>query len=256
MDEAILQEMKKIEEAENVRILHAVESGSRAWGFASPDSDYDVRFIYLRRPEEYLRLDEKRDVIEWKLDKVMDINGWDVKKALQLAYKTNPTLFEWNNSPVVYRTSRIWKTAKEKINEHFMPQPAMHHYYSMAVNNYYTHEKGKTILLKRYFYAIRPLLAAKWILKKQTPPPVLFTALLQEEKAFVPYGTIEGLLERKQYTLEQGKEERIAELDEFIEKEMKELEKKLLKMKKVPVQSWEPFNKLFLQILHSYNWEK
>ena len=79
----IQMKLKEIEEQEHVTILHAVESGSRAWGFASPDSDYDVRFIYVRTMEDYLRLDEPRDVIEWQMDEVLDINGWDLRKTLK-----------------------------------------------------------------------------------------------------------------------------------------------------------------------------
>ena len=88
-----MSKLQEMEEKENIRILLAVESGSRAWGFASPDSDYDVRFIYVRKKEDYLRLDERRDVVEGQLDDVFDINGWDVKKALRLLYKSNPTVF-------------------------------------------------------------------------------------------------------------------------------------------------------------------
>ena len=105
MQEIIKDKLKEIEEKENVTIFMAVESGSRAWGFASPDSDYDVRFIYVRKKEDYLRLDAVRDVIDWQLDDVLDINGWDVKKALQLMHNSNPTIFEWCESPIVYRTS-------------------------------------------------------------------------------------------------------------------------------------------------------
>ena len=109
MFEAIAKELDLIEQAEHVRILHCVESGSRAWGFASPDSDYDVRFIYVRDEDFYLKLEETRDVIEWKLDDTLDINGWDLKKALRLLKQSNPTLFEWNSSPAVYRTTDDWK---------------------------------------------------------------------------------------------------------------------------------------------------
>lgn len=76
----IEEKLREIERNEKVRIIRAVESGSRAWGFASPDSDYDVRFIYVRQQADYLILNEKRDVIEWQLDETLDINGWDIKK--------------------------------------------------------------------------------------------------------------------------------------------------------------------------------
>ena len=95
------EKLNEIEEKEGVKILHAVESGTRAWGFASPDSDYDVRFIYMRNREDYLRLEEPRDVIEWQLDEVLDINGWDLKKTLRQFVKGNATLFEWSGSPII-----------------------------------------------------------------------------------------------------------------------------------------------------------
>ncbi|OPZ21824.1 MAG: putative nucleotidyltransferase [Firmicutes bacterium ADurb.BinA205] len=95
----IKQKLDEIEEKENIRIIHCIESGSRAWGFASPDSDYDVRFIYVRIPKDYLKLEKTRDVIEWELNDVYDINGWDIRKTLGLLHKSNPTLFEWNGSP-------------------------------------------------------------------------------------------------------------------------------------------------------------
>lgn len=94
IEKEIEEKLKEIERKEKVRILFAAESGSRAWGFASPDSDYDVRFIYVRPAEDYLRLEGIRDVIEWQLDEVLDINGWDLKKALVQFQKGNATLFE------------------------------------------------------------------------------------------------------------------------------------------------------------------
>ena len=90
--ELIQKKLDDIEKAENVTILHAIESGSRAWGFESPDSDYDVRFIYVRNKEHYLGIDKTEDFIDWELDEVLDINGWDITKALRLAYKSNGTI--------------------------------------------------------------------------------------------------------------------------------------------------------------------
>lgn len=107
--EMIRQKLREIETTEHVRILYAAEAGSRAWGTHSADSDYDVRFVYVRPPEYYWRLDKTRDVIEWQLDDVWDISGWDVKKALSLLQRSNPTLFEWNGSPIVYRCTPSWE---------------------------------------------------------------------------------------------------------------------------------------------------
>lgn len=108
VEELVLLKIKEMEEKEGIRVLHAVESGSRAWGFASPDSDYDVRFIYVREKDFYLSLRETKDFIDWELNDVLDINGWDLKKALRHFHKSNAVLFEWSNSPVVYYTTDEW----------------------------------------------------------------------------------------------------------------------------------------------------
>ena len=122
MKDIILRELKKIEEQENVKIIMAIESGSRAWGFASPDSDYDVRFIYVRKEEDYLKLEKTRDVIEWKLDDVLDINGWDIKKALQLLHNSNPTVFEWCASPIIYWETEEFAWLKDILPQYLMQQ--------------------------------------------------------------------------------------------------------------------------------------
>lgn len=147
----IEQKLLEIEKKEKVKILHAVESGSRAWGFASPDSDYDVRFIYVRRKEDYLRLNESKDVIEWQLDEVLDINGWDLKKALIQFRKGNATLFEWSNSPIVYKTTEQWKKIYEEVREYFSVKAAAYHYYGTANNTYKKYLQEELIKYKKYF---------------------------------------------------------------------------------------------------------
>src|SRR6266540_3954918 len=105
ISEQVDRRLDEIEANHDVRVAFCCESGSRAWGFASTDSDYDVRFIYVRRPEWYLSIDleERRDVIETPIEGVWDVNGWDLRKALRLLRKSNPPLFEWLQSPIVYR---------------------------------------------------------------------------------------------------------------------------------------------------------
>ena len=136
MRETILEKLDVIEKHESIKILHCIESGSRAWGFASPDSDYDVRFIYVRPKNFYLRLDRTDDVIEWQLDDTLDISGWDLKKALILLHKSNPTLFEWNSSPIVYRTTDEWQKISAVINRYFVAKSGLYHYLSTAKRNY------------------------------------------------------------------------------------------------------------------------
>ena len=181
MRETIIRKLHEIEKTENVRILLAVESGSRAWGFASPDSDYDVRFIYVRPKEDYLRLEKIRDVIELPLDDVLDINGWDLQKALRLLYKSNPTLFEWAASPIVYMETEFAGQFRNVMNTYFSTKKSLYHYISMAEGNYREFLRGANVKAKKYFYVMRPVLACRWILEKGTPPPMRFTELMAAE---------------------------------------------------------------------------
>ena len=198
----INEKLDEIERKEGVRILHAVESGSRAWGFASPDSDYDVRFVYVRPKEDYLRLDEPRDVIEWQLDEVLDINGWDLRKALRQFAKGNATLFEWSGSPIVYRTTKEWSRIKEISKQYFSEKAAVYHYYGTANSTLQGYLMGETVRYKKYFYALRPLLAARYIETYHTAPPVLFDDLLKKELPEDLRRAIDELLEIKKKTTE------------------------------------------------------
>ena len=181
MKGVILQKLFEIEKAENIRILHAVESGSRAWGFPSPDSDYDVRFIYVRPKESYLRLDRVRDVIEVPINDELDINGWDVDKALRLLHKSNPTVFEWFSSPIIYQTSDFADQFKPIMRKYFSSKSGLWHYLHMAEGNYREFLRGDMVKAKKYFYVLRPILACLWILEKGTPPPMLFSELLESQ---------------------------------------------------------------------------
>ena len=132
MRQEIINKLKEIEKKERVKIIYAIESGSRAWGFESIDSDYDVRFIYVREKEDYLCLDEKSDVIELPIDKVFDISGWDIKKALKLLYKSNPSLLEWFASPIVYKEAKEASYIREVIPLYFSQKKLYHHYQKMT----------------------------------------------------------------------------------------------------------------------------
>ena len=178
MKEIIKSKLKEIEEKENVTIICAVESGSRAWGFASEDSDYDVRFIYKRPLEDYMCINEKRDVIEWQLDDVYDINGWDIKKALQLLYKSNPTVFEWCHSPIIYLAHDDFKVLKSLLPQYFSKKKILKHYLSMAKRTYKEYLLDDQVKMKKYFYALRPIFAAKWIIERNEFPPIEFEQLL------------------------------------------------------------------------------
>ncbi|MDE6951217.1 MAG: nucleotidyltransferase domain-containing protein [Lachnospiraceae bacterium] len=215
----INEKLNEIERTEGVRILHAVESGSRAWGFASPDSDYDVRFVYVRPKEDYLRLDEPRDVIEWQLDEVLDINGWDLKKALMQFARGNATLFEWSGSPIVYRTTDEWTKIKDVSKQYFSEKAAVYHYYGTANSTLQGYLLGDKVRYKKYFYALRPLLAAQYIEKYHTAPPVLFDDILKMDLPGDLRRAIEELLEVKKRTTEGEENLQMPVIKEFIESE-------------------------------------
>lgn len=199
MKEQILKELQKIEQEENVKIILAIESGSRAWGFASPDSDYDVRFIYVRNTEDYLKLEGMRDVIEWCLDDTLDINGWDIRKVLQLLHKSNPTVFEWCSSPIVYTQRDEFRILKNILPQYFSIKKSLYHYWHMAETNYREYLKGEEVRIKKYFYVLRPLLVAKWILDKRIAPPMLFEELVEAELDECLLPELDRVLEMKKH---------------------------------------------------------
>ena len=248
MRERIIEELKKIEKTENVRIIMAIESGSRAWGFPSPDSDYDVRFIYVRRKEDYLRLESVRDVIEWQLDEVLDINGWDLKKALQLLHKSNPTVFEWCASPIVYcqREEFVW--LKEILPEYFSIKKSLYHYWHMAETNYRTYLKGEDVRIKKYLYVLRPLLAAKWIIDRKSAPPMLFEELVDTELEAELKPDVELLLEIKREMPEMGEAPKIQSINNYIERTLPEI-KEIANGIEEKRGEWEKLNQFFLRMI-------
>lgn len=132
MRKVIIEKLQQIEKQENVRILHAVESGSRAWGFESPDSDFDVRFIYVRPRDYYLKLEQTRDVLEFPINDLLDVNGWDLQKALRLLHRSNPSVFEWFKSPIVYRETAFSQEFIPLMENYFSAKSGLYHYLNMA----------------------------------------------------------------------------------------------------------------------------
>ncbi|MCL2137819.1 MAG: nucleotidyltransferase domain-containing protein [Coriobacteriia bacterium] len=249
MHDEIKAALAKIEASENVTVLHAVESGSRAWGFASPDSDYDVRFVYLRQPADYLRLDQVRDVIEWQLDETLDVDGWDLAKALRLAHKSNPTVFEWDRSPIVYQTTEAWQSISTELNAYFLPKAGLHHYLSTAKSNYRGYLRGETVRVKKYFYVIRPLLACRWILGNDSPPPMLIDELIEAELEPALRPVVAELLDMKKSLPEIGVSPRIEELNAYIEASIEELGDKIAALPPDEVPGWDGLNELFIRTL-------
>ena len=243
------EKLNEIEDKEHVKILHAVESGSRAWGFASPDSDYDVRFVYAREADEYLSLDEPRDVIEWQLDEVLDINGWDLKKALKQFARGNATLFEWNGSPIVYRTTPEWEKIREVSKQYFSEKSAVYHYYGTANNTYHEYLTGETVRYKKYFYALRPLLAAMYIEENHAAPPVLFDDLLKMNLPAELRTAIDDLLEIKKRTTEKEENPQFPVIKKFIEEEVVRQKEIADNLPDDHNKDWTALNELFREMI-------
>ncbi len=179
MKNRILLELQRIEREFSVRVLFAVESGSRAWGFASPDSDYDVRFIYCHPKDWYLSVFENRDVIEQMLPDALDVSGWDLRKALRLFPKCNLALNEWFGSPIVYSEIPEFRAQiAPLVPQYFNPIAGMHHYRRMAESSLTDNLVDNRIRIKKLFYVLRPLLACRWIEKTDTQPPTEFGKLV------------------------------------------------------------------------------
>jgi hypothetical protein len=211
---------------EGVRVLYAAESGSRAWGFASPDSDYDVRFIYAHERNWYVSLWDDRDVVERGIDeKLVDLAGWDVRKALRLLLKSNPVLYEWLVSPIVYVDGPLRAELEALFEAHASPQALAHHYWSIARGQWKSEIAGKAkVRLKKYLYIVRPLLSLAWVVGLRSPPPMAIGDLL--DRCVLPAGprrAIEVLLAEKRAAPELGTRPPIAEIDRWVVGELERL---------------------------------
>lgn len=160
--------LDQVERDHDVHILLAIESGSRAWGFPSRDSDWDVRFIYRHSMPRYLSIDPPRDVIETPLDDDLDLGGWDLRKALSLMVASNAIVLEWLGSPIVYRRDPDVFDALNAL---------AYHYDRLARRNWPPQQPG-SMRLKDLFYALRPACALAWMQRHATPPPMCLPTLM------------------------------------------------------------------------------
>jgi predicted nucleotidyltransferase len=241
-----------VEAERGVRVLYACESGSRAWGFASTDSDYDVRFLYVGTRDSYLAIDleRRRDVIELPLDGVWDVNGWDLRKALRLFRKSNPPLLEWLGSPIVYRErTSVPARLRALLATFYSPRACRHHYLHMARGNYREHLRGETVRLKKYLYVLRPLLAVRWIDGGLGIVPTEFGKLVE---AVAGDGEIRREIDRLLVAKRAGEElsrgPRIDALSRFIEEELARHDAAPPELP-VPSSPVEPLNALFREAL-------
>ncbi len=247
----ILEALRHIEEEEGVRIVYACESGSRAWGFASVDSDYDVRFIYVHPLDWYLSVGNQKDIIETPVDGQMDINGWDVRKSLNLLRKSNSVILEWLDSPIKYCEDDLAITPLVELSyKAFMPRSSFKHYIGMAKKSLAGCQTDEKVKIKSYLYAIRPVLCCRWIVKFQKQAPMLIDDLIAE---FLPdrgnelRQYVDHIIRIKKGSGEGGRIERSPLLENYLRVQLEELEN--LIPDNPPQLPIEEFNDVFRMIL-------
>ena len=228
----IQQKLKEVEKEHDVEVLLAIESWSRAWGFESKDSDFDIRFIYAHKIDYYLSIWKNRDVIDYPIVDLIDINGWDLKKALQLFQKGNPSFSEWIKSPIIYSQKSEFREKVLQIEDtYFSPISHIFHYLSMGWRNYREYLKQEPVKIKKYFYVLRPILACLWIDKNGTPPPMEFQKLYEDCELISPElrNEIDELLKKKRSWVEMGKGNKIPILNDFLEEQITYIQNKAKK---------------------------
>ena len=247
----IIEHIAQLEKEQGITILFAAESGSRAWGCPSPDSDYDVRIIFKRPKADYLLLDEKPDTINYFHGELLDINGWDIRKTLKLMRKSNVTPFEWLQSPIIYMEKEGFKSDMlDLCKKYFQARHSINHYKGIAKNSFLSNDAGDEIKLKKLFYVLRPLMAAKWIISKNELPPMDLPQLMQiiEDKAISNH--ITELLKIKSTVNEDYVHKIDKQILDYIESEFKIINENTFEEKKVVVDS-DLLNIKFIEIIDS-----
>ncbi len=231
MKELINEKLDEIAFQKRINILFAIESGSRAWGMESSDSDYDVRFVYYYPIREYLRLNSPDDLIQKSYDKegipmkqegcFIDIEGKDIFRYMELIKKSNPTCIEWAINEELYLGEQP-ELLKLWIRDNFNPKALYWHYKSMAKANYRKYiENGNDITHKRYLYVLRGLINARFVTQRGFIPPLRFEkTITRTEIPYQVYKRTFEIIEIKKSGNEKDQIERIPELDFFIEQEL------------------------------------
>ncbi len=221
IESEIMKTLERIEAQHRVKILHAVESGSRAWGFHSPNSDYDVRFFYVHERDWYLRIYPGRDVIELPINETYDVSGWDLRKTMHLAMKSNAVVMEWLQSPIIYKSDQAFADQlKEFCARSFQTKALMYHYINLGSRQLdQTWRTSDTAQIKKYFYMIRPAMALRWMAdnKGQKAVPMNIEELMDGANVPANIRTImQDLIAVKKQNEEKSMTPRIGALDDFL----------------------------------------
>lgn len=236
------QKLKEMGKEYGIRVLYAVESGSRAWGTHTESSDYDVRFIYIRPKEDYLRLDPVRDVLEFPIEDGWDMAGWDLMKMLRLLYSANSQIYEWFASPVVYMDDGFSRRIRPLLEAYFSVQTSVRHYLHQSEGKWKQQKRAELTKVKHYLYGFQHLASARWILEHRAPAPVSY----QEVIKWLP----EDARRRAQEVLELKSRQPLiphdAWMDAWLAEERERIGQQVGQLPKAPERSWDMLNKFFL----------
>jgi predicted nucleotidyltransferase len=242
-----------VENERGIKMLYCCESGSRAWRFPSQDSDFDARFIYVRPKDDYFSILDVRDVVEYSNDGILDVKGWDIRKALKLFLKSNCALYEWLQSPIVYRAMPDFTSEMRSIiPEYFSPRAGAFHYLGLTNGIYPSIIESENVRLKKYFYALRTLLAGHWIVTYQSCPPMTLDELLETVKDAAIKEIVENLRKQKFYATEATTVPAVKELDNFLGTMYNHLEHEAQKLPKSEINNVDPLNEIFRTMVQRY----
>ncbi|MGM0751051.1 MAG: nucleotidyltransferase domain-containing protein [Bacillota bacterium] len=246
MRRIILEDLRCIEREEGVKILYAVEAGSRAWGYHTEDSDYDVRFIYIRETTAYLNLQETKDVIEKTTHHAFEFTGWDLSKSLKLLRKSNPSLLEWLTDENVYIEHPTMEVIRKVRDLTFSPNRCLIHYYHMTKRNM-EKLKDEPFSTKKWMAIIRPWLAFEWIMKYRTFPPNLINEMIEHLNI---NEDIKNTITSMVTSRVKGKEvPNLKHLEEYIEGDLLKMDRDLDESYSNDSYQWREINKTFISIL-------
>lgn len=245
----VAKRLEAIEKEQGIRVLFAAEAGSRAAGTQWESSDFDVRFLYLRPREEYLRLDPLPDTLEYPLEEGWDLCGWDLRKALQQIHKGSPQLFEWLYSPVVYRDRDFSRRFAPLMAQWFQPRSAAQHYLGRLKTPMKYIPRDEALVVKHWLYAVQFALSARWVMQRRTPPPVSYRELAQALLPGQHAAAVEQLLTWKtsgRLSLEMPPDEA---LKQWLDQQALELPGKIKALPADPQRSWDELTRFFLEEL-------
>ncbi len=253
IEEAIQAELDEVERTCNVRVLLAVEAGSRSIGTASADSDYDVRFVYVRQLSDYVYLGrlygDFEDTIEWKLEGEYDIVGWDVSKFLALMRKSNPSVFEWLSSPVVYREAPEFQEVRAFAPSCYSGKSSAYHYLAKADHDLKYLARSEAPQLKTYIQLVHALLSARWALSCGMPATYELSALAERELEPSLRPVVEAAVERKVRRTDKDQPVRILELDEWALLAKEQVAERAKAEPAVKPVEWDVVDDVFFKIL-------